>query len=108
MSLSQRLDKRIAIYTVGEVQDDIGQPIPGPVKVCDAWAEVKDKAGDTVVESDKALRVTKTNITIRARELPDALTVRYAGYEYRVDGPPLGADNRTLLLACVKIGKVTP
>lgn len=105
MSLSDRLNKRVEIWTNGATQDAIGQPIVAPVKLTTVYAEVLDKDGDLAVEADKERRTVKTNITIRARELPDVFTIRYKGYEYRVDSV-LGTDNRQLLLGVVSIGKV--
>lgn len=105
MSLADRLNKRVQLWTVGAGQDGIGQPIQAPVLVAEVWAEVKDKDGDLVVDADRETRTKKTDITIRARELPDQLSVRYKGYEYRVDSV-LGTDNRTLLLGVVRIGKL--
>jgi SPP1 family predicted phage head-tail adaptor len=107
MSLSMRLNKRVELYTTGPGRDAIGQPIDSPVLIDTVWAEVKDKDGDLVVEADRMHRTVKTNILIRYRELPDKLTVRYKGYQYRVDAV-LGQDNRTLLLASVKVGVVPP
>lgn len=105
MSLSDRLNKRIQLWTVGAGQDGIGQPIQAPALVAEVWAEVLDKDGDLAVEADREFRTKKTNITIRARELPEPLSVHYKGDEYRVDSV-LGTNNRTLLLGVVKIGRV--
>jgi SPP1 family predicted phage head-tail adaptor len=105
MSLSGRLNKRIELWTVGETRDEIGQPVDGPVFIATVWAEVKDKDGDLAVEADRQQRTVKTNITIRYRDLPDKLTARYKGSEYRIDAT-LGQDNRSLVLAAIKIGKV--
>lgn len=105
MSLSDRLNKRISLYTIGADQDEIGQPIEVPVFVASVCAEVRDKDGDLAVDADAIKRTVKTDILIRARNLPENLTVRYKGNVYRVDAV-LGQDNRTLLLTTVKIGAI--
>lgn len=107
MSLSDRLTKKIALYTVGETQDEIGQPIQGDVFLVSVSAEVRDKDGDVAIDADQPRRTVKTDMLIRWRNLPERLTVRYKGHVYRVDSV-LGQDNRTLLLGTVQIGKVPP
>lgn len=102
MSLSQRLNKRVMLMVPSTGQDAAGQPLLDPVDLFEVWAEVVDVSGDASVQADQLEHITRSEMTIRYRDLPPALLVRYKGWVYDVKAV-LGQDNRKLKLIAVKV-----
>lgn len=102
MSLSDRMNKRIMLMVPPTGKDAAGQPLVDPVDLIEVWAEVLDISGDATVASDQMEHFTRSEMTIRARNLPAALLVRYKSAVYDVKAV-LGQDGRKLKLVAVKV-----
>ena len=106
MSLAARLNKRVTIQALVEVQDSIGQPLPadwidiitdGDGK---CWAEVKDVSGKEFIAADAENSKVTTRITIRHRaDVTAEMRVLHGENIYNVLAA-LGQADRTLLLMC--------
>jgi len=57
----------VSLQEPGEVQDEIGQPIPGFVEVATEWASIRYLSGIEAIRSDAPASIAKASIQIRKR-----------------------------------------
>ncbi|MFN9476363.1 phage head closure protein [Acidovorax sp.] len=62
------LNRRITIQQPAEVQDALGQPIPGWVDVASVWADIRMKSGLEAIKAGAPVSTVQASIRIRYRE----------------------------------------
>jgi phage head-tail adaptor, putative, SPP1 family len=85
--LVNRMDKRIGIYRPVDPDetDEYGEPLDGPIKVCDVWAAIEPLRGqDRYIAKQEQADVT-TRIRIRYRDGIDrTMIAKYGEIEFEI------------------------
>lgn len=81
------LRDKVSLQQPGEVQDAIGQPIPGWPEVAALWANIRYLSGAEAIRSDAPASISKVSIQIRKRAgVTSAMRIVDAqGVVYRID-----------------------
>lgn len=82
------LKDRVSLQQPGEVQDEIGQPIPGWVEVAKLWANIRYLTGSEAIRSGAVASISKVSIQIRKRAgvLPTMRFVGADGVAFKIEG----------------------
>lgn len=62
-----RLNRRCTLQAPSEVQDELGQPIPGWTDVALVWASIRHLSGVEAIKADAVTSTVKASIRIRYR-----------------------------------------
>jgi SPP1 family predicted phage head-tail adaptor len=62
-----RLNRRCTLQAPSEVQDELGQPIPGWTDVATVWGDVRMKSGLEAIKAGASVSVVQASIRIRYR-----------------------------------------
>ena len=62
-----KLKDRVSLQQPGEVQDALGQPIPGWPEVTKLWADIRYLSGTAAIKADAETSMSRVSIQIRKR-----------------------------------------